>query len=85
MVPQDRPGQVIFLNGVPNAGKTTLAETVQALLEEPYWHLSLDDFLRGYTSRHRAASNPPLFPRVLCGYLHSPATAFQRLHAGQKD
>ena len=32
--------------------KTTLAVTVQAMLEEPYWHLSLDDFLHGYTAQH---------------------------------
>jgi chloramphenicol 3-O-phosphotransferase len=61
------PGRIIFLNGVPNAGKTTLAEAIQEALEEPYWHLSLDDFLRGYTPRHRASANPPPFnsPRPL--------------------
>lgn len=70
MQPPD-PGRVIFLNGVPNAGKTTLAETIQVMLAEPYWHLSLDDFLRGYTFRHRSGSSPPSFLKVMRGYLHS--------------
>jgi chloramphenicol 3-O phosphotransferase len=65
------PGHIIFLNGVPNAGKTTLANAVQAALEEPYWHLSLDDFLRGYTTRHWLRANPPSFTRVMHGYLRS--------------
>lgn len=67
----DQPGRIILLNGVPNAGKTTLAVTVQAMLEEPYWHLSLDDFLHGYTAQHRTGPNPPSFVQVMRGYLHS--------------
>lgn len=65
------PGRIIFLNGIPNAGKTTLAAAVQAALDDPYWHLSLDDFLRGYTPRHRLGPNPPEFTRVMHGYLRS--------------
>jgi len=67
----DQPGQIILLNGVPNAGKTTLAVTVQAMLEEPYWHLSLDDFLHGYTTQHRTGPNSPSFAQIMCGYLRS--------------
>ncbi len=67
----DQPGKIIFLNGVPNAGKTTLAVTVQEMLEEPYWHLSLDDFFHGYSARHRRGPNPPSFLKVMYGYLGS--------------
>lgn len=67
----DSSGRIIFINGVPNAGKTTLAEAVQAALAEPYLHLSLDDFLRGYSDRHWLAASPPSFTRVMNGYLRS--------------
>ena len=67
----DIPGRIIFLNGVPNAGKTTLAKTIQRMTEEPYWHLSLDDFLHGYTEENRLRSLETLFARVMHGYLRS--------------
>jgi chloramphenicol 3-O phosphotransferase len=64
-------GHIIFINGIPNAGKTTLAGAVQHALDEPYWHLSLDDFLRGYTDRHWLGPSPPSFTRIMDGYLRS--------------
>lgn len=67
----DAPGHIIFLNRIPNAGKTTLADGVQGTLEEPYSHLSLDDFLRGYDDHHPVASMDQLFPKVIHGYLRS--------------
>jgi chloramphenicol 3-O phosphotransferase len=71
MPPPSTPGHILFLNGIPNAGKTTLANAVQAALEAPYWHLSLDDFLSGYTDRHWLGPHPPSFSNVMHGYLHS--------------
>ena len=37
-------GNIIILNGVSSAGKTTLAFALQQALAEPYLRLSLDDF-----------------------------------------
>jgi len=67
----DQPGRVILLNGVPNAGKTTVAQLAQEQLEEAYWHLSLDDFLHGFSPRHRTGPNLPSFVQVMHGYMRS--------------
>ena len=37
-------GEIIFLNGVSSAGKTTLAKTLQAQLDKPFYWLSVDAF-----------------------------------------
>jgi chloramphenicol 3-O phosphotransferase len=34
--------QIILLNGVSSAGKTTIASALQALIDDPYVHMSLD-------------------------------------------
>ena len=39
-----KKGNIIILNGVSSAGKTTLAFALQQALAEPYLRLSLDDF-----------------------------------------
>lgn len=36
------PGRVIFLHGASSSGKTTLARAVQATIEAPFLHLSID-------------------------------------------
>jgi len=38
----DRGGQVILLHGASSSGKSTLARTLQAMLSEPFWHVSID-------------------------------------------
>ena len=38
-------GKIIFLNGASSAGKSTLAKAVQRLLDEPFWHVSSDQFV----------------------------------------
>jgi chloramphenicol 3-O phosphotransferase len=35
-------GKIIFINGASSAGKSTLARGLQAVLEEPFWHYSID-------------------------------------------
>jgi chloramphenicol 3-O phosphotransferase len=35
-------GKIIFINGASSAGKSTLARALQARLEEPFWHYSID-------------------------------------------
>ena len=61
-------GRILFLNGAPSSGKTTLAKAVQERCPEPLFHRSLDDFLEGYAPAARLAV-PGLFDRVLAGYL----------------
>lgn len=36
------PGRIILLNGASSSGKSSLARTVQARIEEPFWHISID-------------------------------------------
>lgn len=35
-------GKIILLNGASSSGKTTLAQALQQVLEEPFWHFSID-------------------------------------------
>lgn len=35
-------GKIILLNGASSSGKSTLARALQASLEEPFWHFSID-------------------------------------------
>ena len=35
-------GKVILLNGAPSSGKSTIARAVQAKIEQPFWHISID-------------------------------------------
>ncbi len=35
-------GKVILLNGASSSGKSSVARAVQARIEEPFWHISID-------------------------------------------
>ena len=35
-------GKIILINGASSAGKSTLARALQAKLQEPFWHYSID-------------------------------------------
>lgn len=35
-------GKIIFVNGASSSGKSTLSEALQARLDEPFWHFSID-------------------------------------------
>jgi chloramphenicol 3-O phosphotransferase len=37
-------GNIIFLNGATSSGKTTIAKSLQAKMDEPFWHYSIDHF-----------------------------------------
>jgi len=39
------PGKIILLNGASSSGKSTLAAALQAELDEPFWHYSIDHLL----------------------------------------
>lgn len=43
--PPRGPGRIIFLNGASSAGKTTLATGLRAALDEPFLHVSSDQFV----------------------------------------
>lgn len=38
-------GSIILLNGATSSGKSTLARALQAALDGPFWHLSIDHLL----------------------------------------
>lgn len=38
-------GKVILLNGASSSGKSSLARALQAVLDEPFWHISIDHLL----------------------------------------
>ena len=35
-------GKIIFLHGASSSGKSTIARSLQARIEEPFWHISID-------------------------------------------
>lgn len=35
-------GKIIFVNGASSSGKSTLSRALQAKLDEPFWHFSID-------------------------------------------
>jgi chloramphenicol 3-O phosphotransferase len=38
-------GRIILLNGASSSGKSTLAQALQAALDEPFWHFSIDHLM----------------------------------------
>lgn len=51
--------RIVFLNGTPSSGKSTLARAIHPRLEEPTYYRSLDDFLLGIQSRHWSGAGVP--------------------------
>lgn len=41
-------GKIILLNGASSSGKSTLARDLQAKLEEPFWHFSIDHLIAAH-------------------------------------
>lgn len=41
-------GKIILLNGASSSGKSTLARGLQATLEEPFWHFSIDHLIAAH-------------------------------------
>lgn len=44
-------GSIIFLNGASSSGKTSIAYALQSLLEIPFLHISIDNFLQTLPTR----------------------------------
>lgn len=38
----ERPASIIFIHGASSSGKSTLARGVQAKIDQPFWHISID-------------------------------------------
>lgn len=55
---ENSAGRIIFLNGAPCAGKTTIARALQETLDEPYLHLSADHILSMLPQSFRNVNNP---------------------------
>ncbi len=36
------PGRIILLNGASSSGKSSLAHAIQARIDRPFWHISID-------------------------------------------
>lgn len=36
------PGRIILLNGASSSGKSSLARAIQARIDRPFWHISID-------------------------------------------
>lgn len=51
--------RIVFLNGTPSSGKSTLARALHPRLEEPTYYRSLDDFLLGIQSRYWSSAGVP--------------------------
>jgi len=43
-----RFGKIIFLNGPSSAGKSTLTKAIQQQMDEPFWHVSSDQFVEAH-------------------------------------
>src|SRR5690242_12764400 len=68
------PGRVILLNGASSSGKSTLAKALQRALDEPFLHVSSDQFVAaGMLPDRRDASGPftwwtEMRPRFFAGF-----------------
>ena len=52
-------GRIIFLNGASSSGKSTLANGLQAALDEPFLHVSSDQFVAAGTLPRRREDGGP--------------------------
>lgn len=68
------PGRVILLNGASSSGKSTLAKALQRALDEPFMHVSSDQFVAaGMLPDRRDGSGPfawwtQMRPRFFAGF-----------------
>jgi chloramphenicol 3-O phosphotransferase len=51
--------RIVFLNGTPSSGKSTLARALHPRLDQPTYYRSLDDFLLGIQARHWSSPEVP--------------------------
>lgn len=53
----EKPGNVVLLNGTSSAGKTTIAKSLQQVMEMPYLHTGKDHFMRRFPARFTTISD----------------------------
>jgi chloramphenicol 3-O phosphotransferase len=74
-------GNIILVNGASSSGKSTLSSALQAKLEQPFWHYSIDHLIAANILPHvRIKSKEFLWsdlrPQFFAGFHHSlPALA----------
>jgi chloramphenicol 3-O phosphotransferase len=74
-------GNIILVNGASSSGKSTLSSALQAKLEQPFWHYSIDHLVAANILPHaRIKSKEFLWsdmrPQFFAGFHHSlPALA----------
>lgn len=66
-----KTGRLVLFNGPPSTGKTSLVDELQHQLNDPWFHLSLDDFRSGIAGQWWLADDGQLFDRVMTSYLGS--------------
>lgn len=72
--PNRGPGRIVLLNGASSSGKSTLARALQQALDEPFLHVSSDQFLAsGMLPSRREDTGPfnwwtQLRPRFFAGF-----------------
>jgi chloramphenicol 3-O phosphotransferase len=70
------PATIILLNGISSAGKTSIAQALQATMETPYLQVSIDAFENMLPERYDEGGLfvwPVLFPALLRGFHRSIA------------
>ena len=72
-------GRILFLNGASSSGKSSIAKTLQGMLEEPCIHLCIDDYLsafqKGLWDKQKIVQ--PAWPNIIGGF-HAAAAAIAR-------
>ncbi|MBY9000139.1 MAG: AAA family ATPase [Candidatus Heimdallarchaeota archaeon] len=56
-------GRIIMLNGASSSGKSTIANSLQEIMDEPYLTIGLDKFFQLYNDAFPKRFNPPPIPR----------------------
>ena len=95
MEEQPAPGQIVILNGVPRAGKSSIATVIQDTFEGVWMNLGVDVFARGVTPKRlqpgiglrpgpgpeKGGDNPELEPLVPVMYfaMYDSVAAHSRL------
>lgn len=69
-----KKGNIIFLNGVSSAGKTTLARALQNCLQEPYFWLSCDSFYHMAPEKFWGIEPLKNFAKAMSGLHHTIRT-----------
>ena len=70
-------GKLIFLNGVSSAGKSSLAKELQTILDEPYFHISIDTFYSMIPDKFK--DDLKLFYEEMCRAMHHCIATFSQV------